>query len=90
MIRRPLRGSSPFKPGRDHIHHRLLNMGFDARQTVLIIHSAAVVLGMVGLIGHFADVPEGLMFLLFMATFGLYFFAFRPRVALESEKRVTH
>ena len=90
MIRRPLRGSSPFKPGRAHIHHRLLDMGFDARQTVLIIHSAAVVLGMVGLIGHFADVPEGLMFLLFMATFGLYFFAFRPRVALESEKRVTH
>ena len=87
MIRRPLRGQSPFKPGRDHLHHRLLNMGFDARQTVLIIHSTAVVLGCIGLIGHFADIPEGLMFVMFLAVFGIYFFAFRPRMEVEEQNR---
>ena len=77
MIRRPLRGSSPFKPGRDHLHHRLLNMGFDTRQTVLIIHGTALALGGVGLAGHFAGAPQGLMFMLFITLFVIYLLASR-------------
>jgi UDP-GlcNAc:undecaprenyl-phosphate GlcNAc-1-phosphate transferase len=77
MIRRPLRGSSPFKPGRDHLHHRLLNMGFDTKQTVLIIHGTALALGGVGLAGHFAGAPQGLMFMLFITLFAIYLMASR-------------
>jgi UDP-GlcNAc:undecaprenyl-phosphate GlcNAc-1-phosphate transferase len=77
MIRRPLRGISPFKPGRDHLHHRLLNMGFDTRQTVLIIHGTALALGGVGLAGHFAGAPQGLMFLMFITLFVIYMIASR-------------
>lgn len=77
MIRRPMRGISPFKPGRDHLHHRLLNMGFDTRQTVLIIHGTALALGGVGLVGHFAGAPQGLMFLLFITLFVIYMTASR-------------
>lgn len=72
LIRRPLRGESPFKPGRDHLHHRLLGAGFTARQTVLIIHAAAVVTGGIGLAGYFLGIPEGLMFLAFLLVFGIY------------------
>lgn len=72
LIRRPLQGRSPFNPGCDHLHHRLLNAGFDAKQTVLIIHGCALLFGTVGLIGHFAGAPEGLMFMLFLALFAIY------------------
>ncbi len=87
MIQRPMRGSSPFKPGRDHAHHRLLDMGFDARQSVLIMHGVAVVMGCVGLIGHFSGAPEGFMFILFMLVFGVYFVA-SLQAARRPEKSV--
>jgi UDP-GlcNAc:undecaprenyl-phosphate GlcNAc-1-phosphate transferase len=83
MIRRPLRGYSPFKPGRDHLHHRLLNMGFDTKQTVLIIHGAALALGGIGLAGHFAGAPESLMFMLFITLFVIYLFASRHPLSEE-------
>ncbi|MDP2127778.1 MAG: undecaprenyl-phosphate alpha-N-acetylglucosaminyl 1-phosphate transferase [Pseudohongiella sp.] len=75
LIRRPLQGRSPFNAGRDHLHHRLMRLGYDAHQSVLIIHGAAIVFGVIGLAGHFARAPEGLMFLLFMVCFALYLLA---------------
>lgn len=84
MIWRPMRGSSPFKPGRDHLHHRLLNMGFDIKQTVLIIHATALALGSVGLAGHFAGAPESLMFMLFITLFVIYLFASRHPLPEEN------
>ncbi len=36
--------------GRDHIHHRLLNLGFSQRQTVLTIYSIGIYLGISGVI----------------------------------------
>ncbi len=38
VIRRTLKGESIAKPDKFHIHHQLLNMKFDQRQTVLIIY----------------------------------------------------
>jgi UDP-GlcNAc:undecaprenyl-phosphate GlcNAc-1-phosphate transferase len=86
MIRRPLAGKSPFSAGRDHIHHRLLNAGFSSMQTTLILHMAAVVMGCIGLVGHFAGAPEGLMFLLFVSAFGVYMLASRRSLRLEANK----
>ncbi len=37
IIRRILRGQSPMKPDRGHVHHRLIDLGFDQKQTVLIL-----------------------------------------------------
>ena len=39
MIRRILKGESIAKPDKFHIHHQLLNMKFNQRQTVLIIYA---------------------------------------------------
>lgn len=86
MIRRPLAGKSPFSAGRDHIHHRLLNAGFSPKQTVLIMHAAAIVMGCIGLVGHFSDAPESLMFLLFVSCFGVYLLATRRSLMLEASK----
>lgn len=37
IIRRLLKGQSPMKPDRGHLHHRLIDMGFNQTQTVRIL-----------------------------------------------------
>ena len=38
VIRRTLKGMSPFDADRQHLHHRLQNMGHSHRQTVLLMY----------------------------------------------------
>ena len=45
MIRRILRGESPMKADRGHLHHRLVDMGFSQKQTVFILYAISGVLG---------------------------------------------
>lgn len=42
IIRRLLRGKSPFHPDRGHVHHRLLDAGFSAPMTLLILCAAQI------------------------------------------------
>ncbi|MEC8859391.1 MAG: undecaprenyl-phosphate alpha-N-acetylglucosaminyl 1-phosphate transferase [Pseudomonadota bacterium] len=87
LVRRPMQGRSPFSPGRDHLHHRLLNAGLSPRKTVLIIHGTALGMGGVGLIGHFAGAPESLMFVLFLAVFAVYLQLSKRVLKLQSEEQ---
>lgn len=80
LIRRPLRGDSPFKAGRDHLHHRILAKGFTAQQTVLILLSANLLFAIVGFTGFIYQVSEALMFTLFMFTFSCYFILTKDEV----------
>ncbi len=43
-LRRFLKGRRMFQPDKDHIHHRLLEMGLSTRNAVLIIYAATAVL----------------------------------------------
>lgn len=88
MICRPLKGCSPFKPGRDHLHHLLISAGFDARQTVLIIHGCALLMGGIGLLGHFAGISQSLMFVLFMLVFAVYLLGCRNRMSATAQERL--
>lgn len=45
MVRRILRGESPMKADRGHLHHRLVDMGFSQKQTVFILYAISGVLG---------------------------------------------
>ncbi len=45
MIRRMLKGESPMRADRGHLHHRLIDMGFSQKQTVFILYAIAGVLG---------------------------------------------
>ncbi|HLF97423.1 MAG TPA: MraY family glycosyltransferase [Methylococcaceae bacterium] len=38
MVQRMARGQSPFKPDRNHFHHKLLTLGFDHHEAVLTIY----------------------------------------------------
>ncbi|MGN1014512.1 MAG: MraY family glycosyltransferase [Butyricicoccus sp.] len=50
MIRRVLSGRSPFSPDRGHVHHRLIDMGFNQKQAVAILYVISVVLGLVAVV----------------------------------------
>lgn len=45
FVRRIASGHSPFRPDRGHIHHRLIDIGFNQKQTVYILYSVCGILG---------------------------------------------
>jgi len=74
MIRRVLKGRSPFAADREHLHHILQRAGFTPVQTVAIIYGMAILLAGVGVAGWWLGLPEYVMFYGFMALFGLYLY----------------
>lgn len=53
FLLRAIKKRSPFHPGRDHVHHQLLGMGFSQRGTVFVL--SGINLGAIGLIWLLAD-----------------------------------
>lgn len=45
FARRILQGKSPFSADRGHIHHKLIDMGFSQKQSVMILYSICGILG---------------------------------------------
>ena len=45
IIRRLWLGAPPFQPDRAHVHHKLLNMGFSVRTSVVLLYGVAILLG---------------------------------------------
>src|SRR5574340_1657270 len=72
MLRRALKGRSPFHPGRDHLHHILLRVGYTDSQVVHFIHLVAVACGLVGFFGWRLGVPDAVLLYGFLAVFALY------------------
>ena len=52
--------------GKDHFHHRLADMGFGRRKTVLMIQLLAICLGINGFILHWAKLVDGVLLLIEM------------------------
>jgi UDP-GlcNAc:undecaprenyl-phosphate GlcNAc-1-phosphate transferase len=50
IVRRVSQRRSPFTPDRQHIHHRLLDLGLSHRQTVLVIYGVCTALAVLALI----------------------------------------
>ena len=48
-IRRFVRGRPMFQPDKGHLHHQLLRLGLNHRNTVLILYGATVLFGLVAL-----------------------------------------
>jgi UDP-GlcNAc:undecaprenyl-phosphate/decaprenyl-phosphate GlcNAc-1-phosphate transferase len=75
MLRRIRKGTSPFNADHEHLHHILLHAGYTAGQTVAIKVAVSAVLGGIGVAGWLLQVPEYVMFYIFMATLALYYVA---------------
>lgn len=82
MVRRLLRRQSPFKAGRDHLHHILMRRGLNARQALAMSTMLAVTLACVGICSEVLKLQESLMLVAFLLCFCGYFAMLRePRQA---------
>ncbi len=50
FIRRILQGKSPFTADRGHIHHKLIDMGFNQRQSVTILYAISAIFGIASIL----------------------------------------
>lgn len=79
-ISRIARGTSPFKGGRDHLHHRLLALGWSARAIVLLTAATSATCGTIALfLSTTGKAIEILILMLLMIALERY----------ASQKRVT-
>lgn len=69
LVRRAVKGRSPFQADLAHYHHYLLALGCSVNQTLMIAIGCALVFAAVGLLGWYAEVPEHVMFLGFLGVF---------------------
>ncbi|MBE0622358.1 MAG: undecaprenyl/decaprenyl-phosphate alpha-N-acetylglucosaminyl 1-phosphate transferase [Burkholderiales bacterium] len=72
MSRRLLRGQSPFRADRTHLHHILIDLGLPVARAVALILLLAFVLAGMGVAGWALRVPEHVMFYTAMGVFVLY------------------
>lgn len=73
IFSRTRRGLNPMTtPGKDHISHRLVELGFSQREAVLILYLISGVLGMIGLFIARANSTEAYTVATATALFGLY------------------
>lgn len=84
LIKRPLRGVSPFTPGNDHLHHNLMRRGLSVEQVVVLLVCVALIMGGIGVMGAFLGAAESLMFQIFLGLFILYF-VFCDRITPPSQ-----
>ena len=52
ILRRVSHGQSPMSPDRGHIHHRLIDMGFNQKQAVAVLYVISAILGLSAVDAH--------------------------------------
>ncbi|MBV6693118.1 UDP-N-acetylglucosamine--undecaprenyl-phosphate N-acetylglucosaminephosphotransferase [Serratia quinivorans] len=77
ILRRILHRRSPFRAGRDHLHHILMQRGLTAYQALAVSSLWTIIFASVGVLGEMINVAEQLMSLAFLLCFISYFIFFR-------------
>ncbi len=90
MIRRIMKGQSPFAPDREHFHHILLVAGYSVKQSVWIMIGIASLLAIVGYVALAANIPEQVLFFGMLGLFGLYFWGMSHAWRVMKAIRVEH
>lgn len=75
MIKRMLRGKSPFFADKTHLHHMLLSFGLKIKSSVIVILVLSLISSLTAIVGTIMKVSEYNMFFMFMILFIVYFFA---------------
>ena len=73
MLRRVLKGESPFKADRLHIHHLLLSRGYEPKTVVLLLTAGATLMAGLGITAQYYEWSQAMMFYGFLGCFGAYF-----------------
>ncbi|WP_405229956.1 hypothetical protein [Lentisalinibacter sediminis] len=77
MIRRVLKGQSPFRPDSEHIHHILQRAGLSSRGCLAVLAGASAIGVAIGYGGHVLGVSDGVLFGLWVILGGLHFWVMR-------------
>ena len=77
MIRRVLKGQSPFQADREHLHHIFLLAGFSVGESVTLMSGIAVGGVVIGLGSVYLQIPDLLVAALFVVGGGLYYWVVR-------------
>lgn len=75
MLRRVMKGRSPFSADREHLHHVFMRAGLSVSKAVLLIVLISFLMGFIGLAGWYYKVPEYVMFYAFALIFSIYYLA---------------
>ena len=75
ILRRDLAGAEPAAPDRRHLHHLLLALGLSPARAVALLQAVGLLLGLAGVIGWRAGVPDYAMFWGLVALFAACFAA---------------
>lgn len=89
VLRRTRRGRSPFAPDKQHMHHRLLEIGHSQRRAVALMYGLTAVIAGTAVALAFVPVAYGLLILL-VGLAALAYATLRPRlttVAREAAKQ---
>ena len=73
IIRRLLKGQSPLQADRGHVHHRLIDLGFDQKQSVAILYAFSALMGLTAVI--LARTNESKLIFLALAVLVCFFLA---------------
>lgn len=73
MLRRLIKGRSPFQPDREHLHHIFHVAGFGINVTLAILVFVSLSLVMIGItVNHYFSDPDPILFGLFMLLFAVH------------------
>jgi len=85
VLRRTRKGRSPFAPDKQHLHHRLLEMGHSQRRTVVLMYGWTAVVAGTAVALAFVPVAYALLILI-LGTLAVAYAALRPRLAKFGRK----
>ena len=61
MLRRVVNGTSPFRAGRDHLHHLLLNTGLSPKNCTVVMLSLQFTCVLMGILGNYFELSAAIM-----------------------------
>ncbi|MGI6337166.1 MAG: MraY family glycosyltransferase [Eubacteriales bacterium] len=74
VLRRVLSGKSPMAADREHIHHKLIDMGFNQKQAVAILYGITIILGLIAVVLALYGASAALLVLLGLLVIGVIVF----------------
>jgi len=87
ILRRLFSGRSPFLADKKHLHHRLLALGLNQRQVVLILYGLSFLFGLIAILaGSYRKFWAGIILILSMIVGGIWLVYKEKSAKIETEK----
>ena len=83
IVRRLSRGQNPMSPDRSHVHHRLIDMGFNQKQAVGILYVISAILGLSAVVLTTSGALKAMVLMCALCLAGL--FAYRVSIGHTRE-----